>query len=447
MSGPRPSVRTAGAVVAALALALLSAGAARAADPPLGPFVPAPPLPQPSYLEPVRDPAFGASIVRITEPGRSMAGGRCEGAYCTHRYSSAQAWNADQSLLLIANGCGGGCFLDGRSYKPLFRRAMQNECEWHPLDPVVMICVTGQAVYVWAPRSNRVEKIIPLDGFHHAEFGPYKGNPSALGDRIVVRARDGANRLVAFAVDIPTGRLHPPVVLDGLAGTNNACTISASGAYIVCGQDLPDERETVHVFTAEGEPIQHWAEHHRPGHGDLTIDADGDDVYVGISKSEPDRFHVIKRRLKDGAVTDLLPYGQVSHASVRNTQRPGWVFLSFTGTADDVEGAPDDGKAAFYQEVVALRIDGSGELRRIVQTRNAPADYWSETHASPSPDGSRVIWSSNWGVAGGPVSDFVALVPWPDAKTSDASVSPADRSTGAQDRKTARDQGHAEPRR
>jgi hypothetical protein len=53
-----------------------------------------------------------------------------------------------------------------------------------------------------------------------------------------------------------------------------------------------------------------------------------------------------------------------------------------------------------------------------VQTRNVPFDYWSETHASPSPDGSQVIWSSNWGVGGGPVYDFVAHLDWPEERTA-----------------------------
>ena len=72
------------------------------------------------------------------------------------------------------------------------------------------------------------------------------------------------------------------------------------------------------------------------------------------------------------------------------------------------------GRAPFYQEVVALKIDGSGEIRRIAQTRNVVGEYIGETHASPSPDGSQVIWSSNWGVVGSPVADYVARVPWPE---------------------------------
>jgi hypothetical protein len=145
----------------------------------------------------------------------------------------------------------------------------------------------------------------------------------------------------------------------------------------------------------------------------MTIDVDGSDVYVGISKSDPDKFHIIKRRLVDGKVTDLAPYGEGQHASLRNTNLPGWVFLSYGGTYSEVAEQP--GWAPFYQEVVALRIDGSGEVRRIAQTRNPKHDYWSETHASPSPDGTQVIWSSNWGKPGEPVADYVTRLSWPNA--------------------------------
>jgi hypothetical protein len=39
-------------------------------------------------------------------------------AYCAHRYSNSQAWNADRSLLLIGNGCSGFCFLHRSTYAP-----------------------------------------------------------------------------------------------------------------------------------------------------------------------------------------------------------------------------------------------------------------------------------------------------------------------------------------
>jgi hypothetical protein len=100
-----------------------------------------PAMPRPGYLQPAADPVFGTPFTRVTAPGRQILPGvDCGPAYCTHRYSGSQAWNADQSLLAIVNGCRGSCFLflDGRTYRPLFRRTVPGECEWHPTDPALM---------------------------------------------------------------------------------------------------------------------------------------------------------------------------------------------------------------------------------------------------------------------------------------------------------------------
>ncbi|MBV9113549.1 MAG: hypothetical protein JOY67_12080 [Hyphomicrobiales bacterium] len=372
-----------------------------------------PQMPEPAYLEPATDPNFGTSFTRVTDPGRQLAPGMvCAQAYCTHRYSSSQAWNADQSLLLVVNGCSGLCFLDGHSYKPLFHRTIPNECEWHPLDPKQMICVSGNEIYLWAPVTDEKTPVFTSSEYKEFQFGPYKGNPSRDGDRLVVRARNQEGALVAFAYDITEKIKHPDIDLSKLVGENGYCGISPSGKYIFCWQVMPDETNQAYVFAVDGTLIQHWPENHRPGHGDMVVDADGEDVYVGISKDDPDKYHVIKRRLKDGVVTDLAPFGEGQHASLRNIGRPGWVFLTYTGNQAELDGNPN--WAPFYQEVVALRIDGSGEIKRIVQTRDVKSDYWSEAHASPSPDGTQVIWSSNWGKAGAPVADYVARIAWHD---------------------------------
>jgi hypothetical protein len=380
-----------------------------------------PPMPQPGYLQPVTDPIFGTDFTRITDPGRRLGapGVACSLAYCTHRYSSSQAWNADQSLLVIVNGCSGFCFLDGQTYKPLFHRRASNECEWHPTDPMLMICVYGNEIYTWAPRIDAKTTIYAGYGYRNFQFGPYKGNPSKDGNMLVVRATNTAGALVAFAYEMSTRRKYPDIRLADLSGSNGYCTISPSGRFVFCSQHVLDGTNTAYVFTVDGVQVQHWTEHHRPGHGDMTIDADGSDVYVGISKANPDKYHIIKRRLEDGVVTNLAPYGEGQHASVRNINRPGWAFITYTGTYSGV--AARLRWAPFYQEVIALSIGASGELRRIVQTRNPKYDYWSETHASPSPDGSQVIWSSNWGQVGGSVADYVARLSWPEPASAKSS--------------------------
>ena len=371
-----------------------------------------PAMPKPAYLETVQDPVFGSKYQRVTNPGGPpIKGLPCERAYCTHRYSSAQAWNADQSLLLITNGCNGFCFLDGRTFKPLFRRTMYHECEWHPMRASDMICVGGTRVYAWQPREKTTRTIFEAKRHKNLRFGPLKGALSQEGTHLVVHARDARNREVAFVLDLESGEKNVDIRLAKLGGKPGHCSISPSTKYVFCIRELAGERTEAFILTPKGKLVQHWGEHHRPGHGDMTIDADGSDVYVGISKSDPDKWHVIKRRLHDSKVTILAGDGYGEHVSLRNIKHPGWAFVSYGGTYFanrlKMHASP------FYQEVVAIRIDGSGDVRRIVQTRNPRHNYWSETHASPSPDGTMVIWSSNWGRPGGPVADYVAHIEWP----------------------------------
>lgn len=372
-----------------------------------------PPMPLPVYLEPMRDPTFGTQFVRITDPGREILPGiACNPGYCRHRYSSTQAWNADQTLLVINKGCPGFCFLDGQNYRPLFQRQPSGTCEWHPSDPEQMICVSKSEIYRWWVRNQKRVTVYAPREYAHLEFGPGKNNVSWDGNRLVVRATTSSGDLVAFPYDIRTATKYPDIHLDRLDGSNHYCTISPSGEYTFCYQEMPDKSDVAYIFTIDGKQVQHWAEHHRPGHGDMTIDSDGSDVYVGISKSEPDKYQVIKRRLSDGAVTVLTPRGPATHASVRSIKRPGWVFLTYGGS---YKRAARRGVLPLYGEIVALRTDGSGEIRRIVHHHSVNHDYLSEAHASPSPDGSQVIWASNWDQPGGPVAAYVARLSWPDA--------------------------------
>jgi hypothetical protein len=367
---------------------------------------------EPGYLEVMNDPMLGTKFSRVTTPGRElMAGVLCNPKYCRHRYSSAQAWNADESLLVITAGCPGFCFLDGQDYKPLFSRpTSQTECEWHPTDPALMICVADREIYSWEVRGDTKKPIYLPQSYTSLRFGPSKGNLSLDGKKLTVRAVDLSGEEIVFAYDISKGIKYPDIRLSELKGANSYCTISPTGQYIFCYQSNSEEINTAYVLTLEGERVQYWVEDHRPGHGDLTIDQDGRDIYVGISKSQPDKFHVIKRRLEDGTITSLLTRSSAQHVSARNTKKPGWVFVTF-GTAPPKK-ARAEGSVPYIQEIAALKIDGGGELRRIVHTRSAKYDYRSEAHASPSPDGSKVIWASNWGHAGGPVSSYVASIGW-----------------------------------
>lgn len=406
--------RLIGSVAAAATIAVLSGWASAFSDQLSGArVIPAPDAALPGYLQPSIDPAFETPFMRVTDPGAALgAGFSCRPNMCRHRYSSAQAWNADQSLLLIAIGCNGLCFFDGNTYQPLFRRALFGECEWHPVRPEAMICVSPSAVMIWEPQTAREQVLYRAEGYRDLKFGPYKGNPSNDGRWIALRAMTQAGEEVVFAFDLAERRKGPDIPLQRLPGRTNSCTISPLGVHIACFQNLPDGTDQAFIFAIDGRLVQRWPEHHRPGHGDMTVDADGSEVYVGISKSPPDSYSIIKRRLVDGVVTVLAPTGEGQHASLRSIRRPGWVFVTYAGNPADV--ARRRGWAPFAREVIALKIDGSGEFRRVVHTHSVRHDYWNEAQASPSPDGTRIIWASNWDRAGGPVHAFVARLEWPE---------------------------------
>jgi len=405
--------RLIGSVAAAATIAVLSGWASAFSDNLSGArVIPAPETALPGYLQPSRDPAYGTPYTRITDPGATLGAGiACGRDMCRHRYSSAQAWNADQSLLLIPIGCGGLCFFDGRTYEPLFRGARFGECEWHPLRPEAMICVTPSAVLIWEPKSAREQVLYRASNYRDLKFGPNKGNPSNDGRWIAIRALAPGGGEVVFAFDLAEQRKGADIPLQGLPGRTNSCTISPLGLHVACFQNVPDGTDQAFIFSRDGNLVQRWPEHHRPGHGDMTVDADGSEVYVGISKAPPDRYFIIKRRLTDGAVTVLAPTGEGQHASLRSTGRPGWVFVTYAGDPAAVARRP--GWAPFAREVVALKIDGSGEFRRVVHTHSVRHDYWNEAQASPSPDGTQIIWASNWNRPGGPIHAFVARLDWP----------------------------------
>ena len=113
--------------------------------------------------------------------------------------------------------------------------------------------------------------------YTHLQFGPYKGNPSKDGSQLVVRATNREGALVAFAYDISTRRKYPDIELSKLSGREGYCTISPSGWYVFCANTTFDGIETAYVFTTDGVQVQYWTEHHRPGHGHMTLDSDGSD--------------------------------------------------------------------------------------------------------------------------------------------------------------------------
>ncbi len=365
-----------------------------------------PKIPQPGYLESYMDPVFGSKVTRITgNPGTDIPNTKGKwNKIARHHYSKDATWNCDQSILLLGrhHGYPSMLFLDGITYEPLFGRNKPpgTEARWHPKKPNTMVFVKNNAIGYWDVRSNSVETAVVFDGYSDFRIGPWEGNLSIDGKLIVVDGKKGKER-VAFAYNLRERRKHRDLLLAGLEV--DWVSVSASGKYIVLNGRINGERgDQTQVFDLDGNGSgELWSEYGRPSHYDLAIDAHGDDVAVGVSKSKPDDGRVIKRRLRDGKVTVLTHGGYAGHTSARNTKRPGWVYVTYQHRGPTWP--------PYWDEVVAVKLDGSMTVERIAHLHTKRTDYLTEAHAVPSPDGDRVLWASAWESASGrPIGAYVA---------------------------------------
>ncbi|MBM4025808.1 MAG: hypothetical protein FJ280_10445 [Planctomycetes bacterium] len=365
-----------------------------------------PSVPQPGYLDSYTDPVFGAKVTRITgEPGTSIP--NIDGRWAEivrHHYSKDAAWNCDQSLLYLARHQGrpGHLFLDGDNYRVCFARpgAPGTERRWHPKEPSIMVYVQENRIGRWNVRENTTQVLATFPGYSEFRMGPWEGNLSRDGRMLVVDGKREADRL-AFAYDLEKGHTYPDLVLNDVG--IDWVSICASGRYIVLNGRIRGERgDQTQVYDLQGNKVgELWSEYGRPSHYDLTLDENGDDVAVGVSKSKPDNGRVIKRRLSDGQVTVLTPGGYAGHTSARNLHRPGWAYVTYQH--------PGPTWPPFWGEVVAVKLDGSHTVERIAHLRTNKTDYLTEAHAVPSPDGQRVLWAGNWeSPTGRPIGAYVA---------------------------------------
>ncbi len=365
-----------------------------------------PAVPQPGYLESYIDPVFGAKVTRITgEPGTDIP--NISGKWneiARHHYSKDAAWNCNQAILCLNRHHGDPrmLFLDGTTYKPLFGRNKSpgSETRWHPGKPGIMVYVKDNLIGYWDVHADSTQVAATFPGYSEFRIGPWEGNLSLDGKFIVVDGKKGKDR-IAFAYDLTKKRKYPDLVLNDVRV--DWISVSPSGKYIVLLGGINNKKgDQTQVYDLNGNKIgEPWSEYGRPSHYDMTIDPNGDDIAVGVSKSKPDDGRVIKRRLFDGKVTVLTTGGYASHTSTRNVNRPGWAYVTYQHRGPTWP--------PYWDEVVAVKLDGSMTVERIAHLHTKKTDYLTEAHAVPSPDGNRVLWASTWEAASGrPIGAYVA---------------------------------------
>lgn len=405
---------------------------------------PTPPMPEPLYLMPMIEPTFGTTITRISGPSGTSIGslGSVWGEIVRHNYSTQSAWNS-ASLLLSLDNDGPGIspvILNGQTYQPLHAPCPgydRYDWRWHPAtahrNEHINVNRAGTEL-MWFDVVGCVKTrswTLPIVA---DRLGMSKGNPSNDG-RYVVVAND--SQMVVVDMDpkpphapYPNQRigpvyLFPPDSLDVAepdSGQVSWVGISPSGKYIdvkykskkqvgwthcdsLCDvhrvfrvnedlsievQNMPDDALRCGSFVARPNGWIFPAKH-----TDMALDPfdDNEDVIMG-GRACPGSYlgRVIKIRMRDGLVTPLTnPVNEPSynHGSARNLLRPGWFYVSYSNS-------PNYSQSRFHGEVVALKMDGSGEVQRFAHYRSSQGFFEAEAQPVPSPDGRRVVIASDW---------------------------------------------------
>jgi len=367
-------------------------------------YWPSQPLTKPGYLETLIDPDFGTKITRITgDPGSPIPKiGSTWKTVARHGYSKRPVWNADESLIYLETHKGGlsPLFLDGETYEVLFYgQPSSRERRWHPTNPDLMIILNGNEVKSWNVRNDNITVLANFPGYNDCYFGPWEGNLSSDGKWVAIYAnRISDTTKVGFAADLENGIKYPDIDLSGV--DVDWISISASGKYLVLQGTISGGDDQTQVYDLQGNKIGSlWSQYGRPSHYDLTVDENGDDVAVGVSKSSPDNGRVIKRRLIDGAVTVLTTGGYATHTSTRCPGRPGWAVSSFNHRGP-TNWTP------YYNEIAVIKLDGT-RVERVCHMRNLFKIYDNEAQPCPSPSGSRIIFAGDWENNDYPVQAYV----------------------------------------
>ena len=374
---------------------------------------PTTPMAKPGYLASVTEPDFGTRLTRITgDPGTpiSLAGGGTAGMWGNlsgHAYAKEPVWNADGSLMVlrVLDSSGGWLFLDGNTYQPLFRRDNvpgSHIALWDPARPDEMV-ISGStgAVGRWNVRTQAVTWLNATSGYSDVTFGSGEGNVSADGRHVVILAtRTSDGRRVAYVNDLTTGGKGPDLdfATNGFSAVDWV-SVSQLGGYIVAKGTIDGVDLRFRVWNRETLVQTVYSLTDRMGHFDLGVDAAGREVAFGPASGGLYQTQYVTIDLATGTKTPhSVPTTWDWHASTRNTARPGWGY----GVTNNVTSF------ALSGEIYTIKLDGSQAVERYGRFRSTTTDYEEYPFASPSPDGKRVAFRSNWGAADGhPIQTYV----------------------------------------
>lgn len=337
----------------------------------------------PGYLE-VKTNGFSNEVIRISDAGVLGTSGQ----NLRHHYSKDQPWNSDGSLIKLAGYP--AAILDGETFEFLYWASIPSAATWSNINPNLMYGTSGNRIVRFDVTTNIRETLHTFSEFSSVSYGYGEGNTSNDDKYIGLIGKNGSNQtLIVYNIK------DNVVVATRSIGTLDLdwFSISPLGNYAVIsyGPDGSNVDQGLKVYDIDLTNYRHLNNY--TTHADIGLDANGDEVYIafGDPTTRSNGYYLKMVRLSDGQVTPFFYHSPGhgvwgGHISTRNTDRPGWAYIS--------EGCC---QTVGYKEMFAIKLDGSDMIERFgIHHSNENTGYGHEAHGVPNRDGSKMMFASNW---------------------------------------------------
>jgi hypothetical protein len=371
---------------------------------------------EPAGRAPFRDATFGTCLVRVTDRQADLSPDD-ESRGLKNEYARVQAFNADESRILVYGTAGEWFLYDAASLRSLGKLPLGPEPRWDAGDPQVLYytdatrlmayhVATGQATLVHEFAADFPGQDLA------AVWTAQEGRPSRDTQTWGLMAENRDWLPVAFVV---YDRLSDQATVRDMRGVPamqddvDHVTISPLGTYFLAsfdrycepGAGLGDDAHPCGLMVYDRELTNGRGLLRIIGHYDTALDAAGREVIVYQSI---DTDEIAMLDLESGAITPLWPIDFAHtplgfHFSGLAYDRPGWALVStYSGGYPEAYTWMDD-------QAFALELKAGGRVLRLAHThslvdQDQEHDYWAEPHATVNPDFSRALFTSNWGRSG-----------------------------------------------
>ncbi|MBK5256239.1 MAG: hypothetical protein JJE39_09430, partial [Vicinamibacteria bacterium] len=392
------------------------------------------------------DSVFGVSIKRLSDaPNTNNNAGAGPLPFVSTEYPTASPFNSDNSLLILQHQSYFGLYdWDGQYLQDLpFVVNTAAEPRWSRSDPDALYYVSGNALMKLAVAARtsslvrRFDEYPAIRGRGESDISPDGDHFVFAGDEPPGPSSPGTSNRYVFVYEISTDTKGP--VLD-TAGHDYDDLYIASDNSVALGWLPTGTGRFTGVELFDRNMVFKRQLTHALGHMHLTRDVNGDDVLIWNNSNDAlpiaCQNGIVKVRLSDALQTCLLELDWSLAVHITAPDGHGWVFV---GTYDPLDPrATLPGWKTYTNEILQVKLDGT-ETRRLLHHRSRQTDrYGYQPRAAVSRDGSRLVFTSNYGLQGilgypdGYTDAYFVAVPAqvpPRVSINDASVIEGDSGT------------------